>query len=257
MNITILSHGYGLKEILTKELSKIGLQATQVDYKKPLFPQITESEVLINGLGKIDKDMIDNCHKLKLVQQIGAGIDNIDIDYCTNKAILVANIPATNNISVAELTIFLMLSMAMKIKGAGEGLMKGRAQSVLGSELYGKTLLVIGLGAIGMEVAKRATAFGMRVIAVTKFPTSALTESSSSSVVQQSHSDPHQRASDTSYQAANVGSSYMNGAVNTNLNSTFVNEIHGTEKLLDLIPIATYISLYTPLTMETQSNDWI
>jgi hypothetical protein len=52
MNITILSHGYGLKEILTKELSKIGLQATQVDYKKPLFPQITESEVLINGLGK-------------------------------------------------------------------------------------------------------------------------------------------------------------------------------------------------------------
>ena len=167
MNITILSHGYGLKEILTKELSKIGLQATQVDYKKPLFPQITESEVLINGLGKIDKDMIDNCHKLKPVQQIGAGIDNIDIDYCTNKAILVANTPATNNISVVEHTLFLMLSIAKKIKGAGEGLMKGRAQSVLGSELYGKTLLVIGLGAIGTEVAKRATAFGMRVISVT------------------------------------------------------------------------------------------
>lgn len=118
MNITILSHGYGLKEILTKELSKIGLQATQVDYKKPLFPQITESEVLIKCLGKIDKDMIDNCHKLKLVQQIGVGIDNIDIDYCTNKAILVANTPATNNVSVAEHTLFLMLLIAKKIKGA-------------------------------------------------------------------------------------------------------------------------------------------
>ena len=69
MNITILSHGYGLMEILTEELSKIGLQATQVDYKKPLLPQITETEILINGLGKIDKDVIDNCHRLKLVQQ--------------------------------------------------------------------------------------------------------------------------------------------------------------------------------------------
>ena len=68
--------------------------------------------------------MIDNCHKLKLVQQIGAGIDNIDIDYCANKDILVANTPATNNISVAEHTLFLMLSIAKKIKGAGEGLMK-------------------------------------------------------------------------------------------------------------------------------------
>ncbi|MGB8087401.1 MAG: hypothetical protein WCF07_14030, partial [Nitrososphaeraceae archaeon] len=102
MNITILSHGYGLMEILTEELSNIGLQATQADYKRPLLPQITETEILINGLGKIDKDVIDNCHRLKLVQQIGAGTDNIDIDYCTNKAILVANTPATNNISVAE-----------------------------------------------------------------------------------------------------------------------------------------------------------
>lgn len=60
MNITILSHGYGLMEILTEELSRIGLQAIQVDYKKPLLPQITEAEILINGLGKIDKDVIDN-----------------------------------------------------------------------------------------------------------------------------------------------------------------------------------------------------
>lgn len=254
MNITILSHGYGLMEILTEELSKIGLQATQADYKKPLLPQITETEILINGLGKIDKDVIDNCHRLKLVQQIGAGTDNIDIDYCTNKAILVANTPATNNISVAEHTLFLILYIAKKIKGAAKGLMKVRVQSVLGSELYGKTLLVIGLGAIGTEVAKRATAFGMRVIAVTKFPISVLTEpSSSSSVLQRSHLDPHQRASDTSRQGSNLGQRYRDGDVNANLNLTFVNEIHGTEKLLSLIPVADYVSLHTPLTMETRA----
>ena len=78
MNIKILSHGYGLKEILGEELSKFGLHAVQVDYNKPLLPQISEDEILINGLGKIDKDLIDNCHRLKLVHQIGAGTDNID-----------------------------------------------------------------------------------------------------------------------------------------------------------------------------------
>ena len=89
---------------------------------------------MINGLGKIDKDVIDYCHRLKLVQQDGAGTDNIDIDYCTNKAILVANTPATNNISVAEHTLFLILYIAKKIKGAAEkGLIKVRVQSVLGS----------------------------------------------------------------------------------------------------------------------------
>ena len=220
----------------------------------PFLPQITEGEILINGLEKIDKNVIDNCQRLKLVHQIGAGTDNIDIDYCTHKATLVANTPATNNISVAEHTLFLMLSIAKKIKGAGEGLMKGRVQSVLGSELYGKTLLVISLGATGTEVAKRAAAFGMRVIAVTKFPSSALTEPSSPSpVLVQSHIDPHQRAPDTSFQTANIETSRRNVEVNTNLNSTFVNEIHGTEKLLDLIPIADYISLHTPLTEETRA----
>ena len=132
MNITILSPGYGLMEILTEELSKIGLQATQVDYKKPLLPQITETEILINGLGKIDKDVIDNCHRLKLVQQIGAGTDNIDIEYCTNKAILVANTPATNNISVAEHALFHILYIAKKIKGAAKGLMKVRVSKCFG-----------------------------------------------------------------------------------------------------------------------------
>ncbi|HEY7694861.1 MAG TPA: hypothetical protein VH797_02025, partial [Nitrososphaeraceae archaeon] len=81
-----MSRGHGLKEILTDELSRIGLQAAQVDYKKPLLPQIADAEILINGLGKIDRNVINNCRRLKLVHQIGAGTDNIDIDYCTHKA---------------------------------------------------------------------------------------------------------------------------------------------------------------------------
>ncbi len=147
-----------------------------------------------------------------------------------------------------------MLFIAKKIKGAGEGLMKGRVQNVLGSELYGKTLLVIGFGATGTEVARRATAFGMKVIAVTKFLTSALAEPSSASVLVQSHSDPHQRITETPYQAANIELNQKNGGgVNADLNLTFINEIHGTERLLDLIPVSDYVSLHTPLTEETRA----
>jgi D-3-phosphoglycerate dehydrogenase len=124
----------------------------------------------------------------------------------------------------------------------------------LGSELYGKTLLVIGLGATGTEVARRATAFGMRVIVVTKFLTSTLEEPSLSSVLVQSHSDPHQRITETPHQAAKIESNHKNGGgVNSDLNLTFVNEIHGTERLLDLIPVADYVSLHTPLTEETRA----
>jgi D-3-phosphoglycerate dehydrogenase len=117
-------------------------------------------------------------------------------------------------------------------------------------------LLVIGLGATGTEVARRAAAFGMRVIAVTKFPTTVLTESSSSSsTLLQSDIDPHLRAPDASLQAISIESSYRNREVNANanLNSKFLNEIYGIEKLLDLIPIADYISLHTPLTEETRA----
>jgi lactate dehydrogenase-like 2-hydroxyacid dehydrogenase len=118
----------------------------------------------------------------------------------------------------------------------------------LGSELHGKTLLVIGLGATGTEVAKRATAFGMKVIAVTKFLTSSLAEPSSSSVLVQSHSDPHQGITDELFQAAKIESNHKNGgSLNSDLNLTFVNEIHGTDRLLDLIPVADFVSLHAML----------
>lgn len=251
MHIMILSRGHGLKEILTDELSRIGLQAAQVDYKKPLLPQIADAEILINGLGKIDRNVINNCWRLKLVHQIGAGTDNIDIDYCTHKAIPVANTPATNNISVAEHTLFLLLAVAKKVKGAEEGLIKGRVQGVLGSELYGKTLLVIGLGATGTEVAKRAAAFGMKVIAVTKFPTSILAESSSPLLLQP-RLEP-KMAPDKPFQTADIELNNRKNNVNADLNLTFVDEIYGAEKLCDMLPVADYVSLHTPLTEETRT----
>ena len=170
MKIKILTLAFGLDQILSLQLNKVGFKAEVVDYSKPLLPQIEDVDVLVSGLGKIDRSIIHGCHKLQMIHQIGTGIDNVDIDYCTSRSIYVANVPKANSVAVAEHTLFLMIYLAKNMKSAGRGLMQRRVLNVLGSELQGKTLLLIGLGYIGYEVAKRAKAFGMRVIAVTKHP---------------------------------------------------------------------------------------
>jgi D-3-phosphoglycerate dehydrogenase / 2-oxoglutarate reductase len=168
MIIKILSYASGLKDILSARLSEVGFTAQTVDYSQALSPQLNDADVIVNGLGVVNKSLIDASTKLRLVHQVGIGTDNVDIDYSTSKSIFVANVPNTNNISVAEHTIFLMIYLAKNMKCAESGLMKKRVLNVLGTELYGKTLLTIGLGATGSEVAKRAKSFGMKVIAVKK-----------------------------------------------------------------------------------------
>lgn len=172
MRIVILSLAVGLNKILSSRLQKPGFLTETVDYSKPLRPQIENADVLVNGLGRIDRSIIDFCPNLKLVQQVGTGIDNVDIKYCNARSIYVAHVPKANSVAVAEHTLFLMTYMAKNIKAAEKGLMQNRVLNVLGSQLYGKILLIIGLGYIGSEVAKRAKAFGMNVIAVTKHPES-------------------------------------------------------------------------------------
>jgi D-3-phosphoglycerate dehydrogenase / 2-oxoglutarate reductase len=220
MKIMILSYAASLQEILSSKLKEFGLSAERVDYNKPILPQITDADVLVNGLGKVDKAIIDACPKLKLVHQIGTGVDNIDIGYCTLKSIYVSNVPHINNVSVAEHTLFLMIYLAKNMKSAGEGLMKRRVLNVLGSELYGKKLTIIGLGATGIEVAKRAKAFGMYITAVTKHPDS------------------------------KKGRTYDNNA--NNKWNYFINTIQGVDTLSDSLIDADYISIHTPLTDETR-----
>ena len=170
--VMILSMAAGLAERLSEKLEQFGLAAESVDYAKPLLSQISDANVLVNGLGRVDKTLIDSCPKLKLIHQGGTGIDNVDVRYCTLKSIYLANVPHVNNVAVAEHTLFLMIYMAKNMKSAGEALMKRRVLNVLGSELHGKRLTIIGLGATGIEVAKRANCFGMHVSAVTKHPSS-------------------------------------------------------------------------------------
>lgn len=179
-------------------------------------PQLSDTDVLVNGFTKINKSIIDASPKLKMVHQSGIGIDNVDVNYCTSKSIYVANVPLANAVSVAEHTIFLMLYLVKNMKNVANGvtsLMTRREVNILGSELQSKILFIIGLGATGIEVAKRAKSFGMHIIAITN--------------------DPFSKKPD-------IDRTY------------FVNEIGGPEMLSQWLVRADYVSIHIPLTEETR-----
>jgi D-3-phosphoglycerate dehydrogenase len=125
--------------------------------------------VIVRSATKIRKDIIDaatETNRLKLVIRGGVGVDNIDVSYAEEKGIQVKNTPLASSISVAELTIGHMFSLARYLYISNVTMREGKwnKKQYEGSELYGKTLGLIGFGRISVEVAKRAHALGMKVI---------------------------------------------------------------------------------------------
>ena len=175
MKIKLLINSNVLEAILSAKLNEVGLTDSDIiDYNKPLLPQLVDADVIVNDFSKVDKTLLDGCPNLRLVHQIGIGYDNVDVAYCTSKSVYVANVPLANAVSVAEHTLFLILYLAKNMKGTstntGTSILESRLAGVLGSELQGKTITIIGLGATGLEVAKRSKSFGMHVVAMTKNP---------------------------------------------------------------------------------------
>ena len=123
--------------------------------------------IIVRSATKLTKDVIEEGHHLKVIGRAGVGIDNVDLDAATKKGIIVMNTPEGNTVSTAEHTMSLLLALARNIPQAHESVHKGewKRTRFVGAELDGKVLGIIGVGRIGREVAKRAKAFGMRVIA--------------------------------------------------------------------------------------------
>lgn len=115
----------------------------------------------------VDADVLRHAGKLRVIGRAGVGVDNIDLDAATKAGIAVMNTPGANAVAVAEHTLALMLALARHIVRADTTTRAGKweKKSLQGTELRGKTLGIIGLGRIGMEVAKRAKAFEMKLIA--------------------------------------------------------------------------------------------
>lgn len=128
--------------------------------------------VVVRGATKITRPVIEAGTDLRIIVRAGIGLDNVDSAAAKEKKIAVANTPAATSISVAEHTFGLMLG-AVRNHGRAVVSMKQHKwekKALEGTELYGKTLGIIGCGRIGIEVARRAIAFGMKVIAYDVIP---------------------------------------------------------------------------------------
>ena len=127
--------------------------------------------ILVRSKTKCDREYIDKADNLKLIIRGGVGIDNIDKEYAESKGIIVRNTPKASSIAVAELAFAHMISVPNRIVEGHISMTNGKwiKKELKRTELYGKTLCLIGLGNISKEVAKRAAAFGMEVVAFDKY----------------------------------------------------------------------------------------
>ncbi|XP_076032026.1 D-3-phosphoglycerate dehydrogenase [Oratosquilla oratoria] len=152
-------------EILTKANIKVVTKGKLP--KEELLKEIKEYDgVVVRSATKITAEVMAAAPNLKIVGRAGTGVDNIDTVAATRRGILVMNTPGGNTLSAAEHTCAMICALSRSLPQACASLKAGKwdRKKYLGTELYGKTLAILGLGRIGREVAKRMQAFGMTVI---------------------------------------------------------------------------------------------
>ena len=135
------------------------------DKLKALIPDA--DAVLIRSGVKITEDVLEVASKLKAIARAGVGVDNVDLEAATRRGVIVMNTPGGNTVATAELTLGLMLALARFIPQGDATLKAGKweRKNMVGVELRGKTLGIVGFGRIGKAVAARAKAFEMKIIA--------------------------------------------------------------------------------------------
>jgi D-3-phosphoglycerate dehydrogenase len=167
------------KVIIPDDLSQAGLDllrshpnvSVELAKKMPreaLLSKIADYDALIvRSETKVDAEMIDAGKKLRVIGRAGIGVDTIDVDAATRRGIIVMNTPQANTIATCEHTLAMMLALARHIPQSDASVrrVEWTRSKFMGVQLSGKTLGVIGFGRIGREVARRAQAFGMEIVA--------------------------------------------------------------------------------------------
>jgi len=163
--------------LIAEELSPATVEALGPDFeirtcngadRAELLPAIAEVDaILVRSATKVDQDALAAATRLKVVARAGVGLDNVDVKAATQNGVMVVNAPTSNIVSAAELAVALMLAAARHVAPANASLKNGewKRSKYTGIELYEKTVGIVGLGRIGVLVAQRLSAFGMKVIA--------------------------------------------------------------------------------------------
>ncbi|UAC47114.1 phosphoglycerate dehydrogenase [Bacillus aquiflavi] len=151
----------GLQPLL--EMENVDIIQKKTD--DPTVPLDKIDALLVRSATKVDEKLLEKMPSLKIIARAGVGVDNIDINAATKHGIIVVNAPDGNTISTTEHTFAMMASLMRNIPQAHQSIknLEWKRNAFVGTELYGKTLGIIGLGRIGSELAKRAMVFGMNV----------------------------------------------------------------------------------------------
>ncbi len=163
--------------LIAEELSPATVEALGPDFeirhcngadRAELLAAVVDVEALLVRSGTlVDAEVLAAASRLKVVARAGVGLDNVDVKQATVSGVMVVNAPTSNIISAAELAVGLLLAAARHIAPASTALKAGewKRSKYTGIELYDKTVGIVGLGKIGVLVAQRLSAFGMRVVA--------------------------------------------------------------------------------------------
>jgi D-3-phosphoglycerate dehydrogenase / 2-oxoglutarate reductase len=140
-----------------------------------LASEITGADgLIVRSATRVTPELLDRAERLRVIGRAGVGVDNVDMDAATHRGVLVMNTPGGNAVSVAEHTFALLLALARSVPQSNAAIQAGRwEKSSSGMELRGKTLGLIGLGRVGTEVARRARALEMKVLAYDPYVTQA------------------------------------------------------------------------------------
>ncbi len=166
MNILVCIDSY--PDVVAKLSALLPGHTIRMCNPKQVMDNIGGADIIIPSIAQIDSKIIA-AGKFGFIQQLGVGLDSIDIAAAEQAGVLVANIPGResgNSDSVAELAMLLMLSVSRNLYKAKSALEAGRFAEPVGFSLIGKTVCVVGLGAIGQSVAKKLHGFDCRIIAV-------------------------------------------------------------------------------------------
>ncbi len=173
------------KVLVSDPISEAGIEIlrkipnTQVDVKLGLKPDelkaiIGDYDALaVRSETKVTADILASASKLQIIGRAGVGVDNIDVNAATQRGVVVVNSPEGNTLAAAELAVALLLALSRKIPQADASLRAGKweRKKFVGTEIYGKTVGVIGLGKIGRSVAQRMKSFETNIVAFDPFAT--------------------------------------------------------------------------------------
>ena len=134
-----------------------------------LIPLLSDCDGCIAGLDHFTARVIESAQNLRVISRYGAGVDRVDLSAAKARNIVICNTPGANSNAVADLTFALLLCTARKVSVLDRKTREGQWPRSTGIELYGKTIGILGLGAIGKAVARRALGFSMKIMAYDPF----------------------------------------------------------------------------------------